>query len=199
MALPDERRKKNTKYNLEGHAHFLTFSTYRRLPLLTNDTWREWLAASIRAACDTHAVDLWAYVFMPEHVHLLLKPRRATYDIAKFEQSAKLSVARRILAELRATNSPLLLDLCVVVGSEKKLRFWQAGGGHDLNLWTMPKVVEKAQYCHRNPVTRRLVRDPARWRWSSFRWLELGAREGEPLRVDAWDESLLPDAVDEGH
>jgi putative transposase len=66
-------RKKNKKHNIEGHAHFLTFSCYRRLPLLTNDRWRQWLAESTRAACQKHVCALWAYVFMPEHVHLLLK------------------------------------------------------------------------------------------------------------------------------
>jgi len=30
-------RKRNKKYNIAGHAHFLTFSVYQRLPLLTND------------------------------------------------------------------------------------------------------------------------------------------------------------------
>jgi len=30
-------RKRNKKYNIIGHAHFLTFSVYKRLPLLTND------------------------------------------------------------------------------------------------------------------------------------------------------------------
>ena len=74
-------RKRNKKYNIPGHAHFLTFSCYRRIDLLTNDTWRQWLAESIRGKCDEHKIALWAYVFMPEHVHLLLKPLREIYDL----------------------------------------------------------------------------------------------------------------------
>jgi len=62
-------RKRARKFDLAGHAHFLTFSCYRRLPLLTNDAWRAMLATSIRNACDKYRVALWAYVFMPEHVH----------------------------------------------------------------------------------------------------------------------------------
>jgi len=48
---PAPHRKLNKTYNLEGHAHFLTCSCYRRLPLFTNDTWRMRLAESIRNAC----------------------------------------------------------------------------------------------------------------------------------------------------
>jgi putative transposase len=184
-------RKKNKKYNIEGHAHFLTFSCYRRLPLLTNDRWREWLAESTRAACRKHLFALWAYVFMPEHVHLLLKPRRPVYDVAVFEHDLKLVVARRILSHLKNANSTLLTNLRVEASGQQTFRFWQAGGGHDLNVWTLKKAVEKAQYCHRNPVKRRLVTDPVQWRWSSYRCLELGKSEDEPLIVDDWDETLI--------
>jgi putative transposase len=194
--FPHRRRVK--KYNVEGHAHFLTFSCYQRMPLLTNNTWRAWLAEAVRAACDKHSVALWAYVFMPEHVHLLLKPRRTVYDIATLEQAMKLSLSRRVRNALVREKSPLLQQLLVDDAGTPGYRFWQRGGGHDLNVWTMRKAIEKAEYCHRNPVLRRLVRSPEQWRWSSVRWLELGKRDGEPLRVDEWDEGLLPEECGSG-
>ena len=182
-------RKRNKKYNTTGHVHFLTFSCHRRMKLLSNDPWRMWLAESIRSQCDKHDIALWAYVFMPEHVHVLLKPRRTSYDLAAWEQGTKLSWSRKIIVHLSRQGSPLLQAVRVKEG----YRLWQAGGGHDLNIWTMKKVIEKAEYCHRNPVKRRLVDSPEKWRWSSFRWLEQGIRDGEPLRVDDWDETLLDD------
>ena len=191
MLTPEGWRKRNKKYNIEGHAHFLTFSCYRRLPLLTNDLWRKWLAEAVRRTCDQYRVAVWAYVFMPEHVHLLLKPRLAQYDLARIEQVMKLSVARRVLNSLLERRSSLLDQLRVQSGGRCGYRFWQKGGGHDLNVWSLGKAVEKAKYCHRNPVMRRLARSPEQWWWSSFRWLEQGRRDGEPLRVDEWDESLV--------
>ena len=59
----------------------------------------------------------------------------------------------------------------------------------DLNSWTLEKAVEKAVYCRNNLIPRRLVKTSNDWRWSSFRWLELGLREKEPLALDAWDDS----------
>jgi putative transposase len=187
-----QHRKRVKTYNVSGHAHFLTFSCYQRMPLLTNDLWRQWLAEAVRQSCDDYTVGLWAYVFMPEHVHLLVKPRLENYDIAVFRKSIKQAVAKRVINELRRTRS-LTLKKLVVQERPGKLcyRFWQEGPGHDKNIWSLEKAVEKANYCHRNPVKRGLVKDPARWRWSSFRWLELGSRKGEPLRVDDWDERLL--------
>jgi putative transposase len=186
MELPQPHRKRNKKYNVAGHAHFLTFSCYRRMALLTNDTWREWLAASARDQCDEHEIALWAYVFMPEHVHLLLKPRREVYDLAAFEQAMKLSWSRKVIVHLTRERSPLL----DTVRFKNGYRLWQKGGGHDLNIWTMKKAIEKAEYCHGNPVKRRLVKSVEQWRWSSFRWLVQGKRDG-PLRLDDWDETLM--------
>jgi hypothetical protein len=62
---------------------------------------------------------------------------------------------------------------------------------HDLNIWNMKKAVEKAEYCHWNPVKRRLIKSPEQWRFSSFRWLVLNQREGQPLDVDDWSEEIL--------
>jgi len=179
-------RKRNKKYNIAGHLHFLTFSCYNRQPLLTNDPWRRWLADSIQAKCVEFDFDLWAYVFMPEHVHLLLKPRLEIYDLACFEKSFKLSWTRKMILHLSKIKSPLLEKFRTKNG----IRLWQPGGGHDLNIWSMKKAIEKAQYCHNNPVKRKLVKSPEQWKWSSFRWLELGHHESEPLSLAPWDESL---------
>jgi putative transposase len=175
------------RYNVPGHVHFYTFSCYKRLPMLTNDVWRQWLAESIAHARKELQVDLWAYVFMPEHAHLLLHPRREKYRISDFMQLAKNPMARRVIGSLKKSNAPLLESLRVTRrDGDIEHRFWQAGGGHDLNIWTMKKAIEKAEYCHNNPVKRRLARSPETWRWSSFRWLVQGARDNEPLHVDDW-------------
>jgi putative transposase len=71
-----------SRVNVPGHVHFYTFSCDQRLPLLTNDTWRIWLVESINHARKELDVALWAYVFMPEHVHLLVHPRRENYRIS---------------------------------------------------------------------------------------------------------------------
>ena len=59
-------RKRVRHYNEPGHCHEPTFSCYRRMPLLTNDDWREKLGGSIDRAMDRHAFSLVAFVYMPE-------------------------------------------------------------------------------------------------------------------------------------
>jgi len=176
-------------FNTPGHAHFLTFSCLQRMPLLTNELWLSWLGRSVRKACLTHEFALWAYVFMPDHVHLLVKPQRETHDLSLFLKSIKNPISIRIAEELRANPTSLLSDLTVPCGkSGNVFRFWQSGPGYDKNIWSMETAIEKAEYCHRNPVKRGLVDSPDLWRWSSFRWLECNSRQDEPLQVDDWIE-----------
>ncbi len=44
-------------YEEPGHVRELTFSCYLRMPLLTNDTWREMLSRSIERAADNGLMD----------------------------------------------------------------------------------------------------------------------------------------------
>ena len=71
-ARPHRKRVKH--YHEPGDLHELTFSCYSRLPLLTNNQWRRWLARCIDEANREEGIRLAGFVFMPEHVHLLVWP-----------------------------------------------------------------------------------------------------------------------------
>jgi len=179
--------RRRTSWNLPGHAHFITFSCYQRRPYLKSQTCCEWLCAGIRTACDAEKFRLWAYVFMPEHVHLLVFPTRAQYSMSLFLKRMKLPVVRRVHARLKRDHSDFLKQNTF----GKSFHFWQAGGGHDLNIHSWKNVIAKAEYCHANPVKRKLVDSVEAWRWSSFRWLVMGERNSAPLRLDDWDDSYV--------
>ena len=40
MKIPEGHRKRVRHFHEAGHCHELTFSCYRRMPLLTNNVWR---------------------------------------------------------------------------------------------------------------------------------------------------------------
>ena len=75
--------KRCKRYNISGHGHELTFSCFRRLPLLKNPTFCDYLAEAVRAAQHTHRFDVWAYVFMPEHLHLLIYPTQEANPVKR--------------------------------------------------------------------------------------------------------------------
>jgi putative transposase len=46
-------------------------------------------------------------------------------------------------------------------------QFWQKRC-YDHNCRTNETVLENIKYCHKNPVTRGLVKDPGDWQWSAI-------------------------------
>ncbi|MGE5295511.1 MAG: transposase [Solirubrobacterales bacterium] len=89
METGEPRRKRCHRYNFSDNAHELTFSCFRGRPFLKSERARDYLVDSIVAAKAKHAFDLWAYVFMPEHVHLLIHPRTETYSISDILRAIK--------------------------------------------------------------------------------------------------------------
>jgi REP element-mobilizing transposase RayT len=56
-----------------------------------------WFIEALERARATHGCALWAYVIMPEHVHLLVYPGHAPFRMADFLYTLKKSVSNRAL------------------------------------------------------------------------------------------------------
>jgi putative transposase len=135
-----QRRMRRPAANEPGHAHELTFSCFRGFPFLRSDRSCAWLAEAIAAARQKLGFSLWAYVFMPEHVHLLLRPSEANYEIAAILKAIKQPVGTKAIKFLRQSSSPWLTRISVKHGKKLEHFFWQPGGGFDRNVID-PKLI----------------------------------------------------------
>ena len=182
-ASRQRKHKTCNRYNIPGHAHELTFTCFRRFPLLSKDRSRRWLIDAIGRAREGHAFDIWAYVIMPEHVHLLVFARREVYDISRVLTAIKWPVAQAALEYLRAKDSPWVEKLTDRQPNGRvDTRFWQRGGGYDRNITKESTLSEAIQYIHEKPVRRGLVDAATDWTWSSARWY--AGEVDVPLLVD---------------
>jgi len=163
-------RKTRRTFNIAGHAHALTFSCYHGLKLLNNNRTRQWLLEAVDLARDRYRFDVWAYVIMPEHVHLLIRPN-SVYDMSAILKAIKQPVARKAMQYLREHDPALLAELAVRRPSGRtEHRFWQQGGGYDRNIHDPATARHIIDYIHHNPVRRGLAAGPIDWPWSSARW-----------------------------
>ena len=189
----DRRAKFKTCQRIDerGHAHALTFSCFRRRSFSTKDRSRTWFIEAIERARHSHEFHLWAYVIMPEHVHLLIWPSRPNYSISSILTSVKQSVSKRCLDHVREWTPEFLRHMEDRQPNGKvHHRFWQRGGGYDRNI-TEPKTVwTEIDYIHANPVRRGLCERPIDWVWSSA--IEYERPGTGLLRID---QSSLPRTV----
>ena len=135
-----------------GDLHFVTFSCFHRCAYLESSAMRDLFEEALARMCHCYQFDVFGYVVMPEHVHLLLsEPGKDLLAVGL--QALKISVSKR------AEERP----------------FWQARY-YDFNVFTRSKLVEKLDYMHWNPVKRGLVEKPEDWRWSSCRYYRTGVQ-----------------------
>lgn len=193
-----QRRKTIRHIHEPGDLHEFTFSCQHRMPLLTNDVWRTALAQFIDVSGEQFRFDLVAFVFMPEHVHLLTYPRERVPDIEGYLAGIKQRLSTVVEDDLRAHNSRLIERLTFIDrGGKEVFRYWLQGPGYDRNMQTVEAVRASMDYIHRNPVKRGLVRQDRQWRWSSASFYETdGALHDahcpriQPLPAEFWDSHV---------
>jgi len=136
------KRFQNTR-----QSHFVTFCCYHRQPLFSADASGRVFESALERVRRTFGLRIYAYVVMPEHVHLLLsEPERQT--LADALKSLKQGVSRRLIGNAE--------------------HFWQKRY-YDFNIRDYPQFTQKLRYIHMNPVRAGLCERPEDWEWSSFR------------------------------
>jgi putative transposase len=158
---------RNRHFNTPGHAHELTSSCYCQKPYLNDSRVCKILMEEIESARRLYDFDLWAYVIMPNHVHLLLWPKKRQYDIAEIQQAIKGRTARRYSEWQLENDCSRYETYKVKERGEMRFRFWQRGGGFDRNLWNNKPIYDSILYIENNPVRRGLAAKAGEWEWSS--------------------------------
>jgi len=159
-----------------GHSHFITFTCYRRLEHLANSHACSVVLRALENTRKRYGLRVFAFVLMPEHVHLLLsEPEHGTLARAlQSLKSASARMARGARTETVETRTP----------------FWQARY-YDRYMRDFDEFSEKLRYIHRNPVKRGLCSSPELWPWSSFRHYWNGADVEVEIESD-WTARAKP-------
>ena len=157
------------RYYGKADLHFITFSCYRRLPLLSTAGARDLVVQELARVRAEYGFKLVGYVVMLNHVHLLMsEPVKGTPSTVM--QMLKQRVSRK-MRSCGGVPSSVLEGGCRAFrlnedGQEGKA-FWQERF-YDFNVYRSGKVKEKLNYMHANPVIRGLVPHPKDWPWSSW-------------------------------
>jgi putative transposase len=171
----EPRYKTLRRIDVDHGWRFLTFSCYQRLPLLDSPHVRDRLLDSLTRARERCKFRLRAWVIMPNHVHLILKPNSPDWPVAEILRAIKQPHAQTTLREWKRETDPILVSLADGSGV---LKYWQPGGGFDRNIRNASELHREVEYIHDNPVTRELVKERCDWPWSSARW-HAGQRDGQ--------------------
>lgn len=170
MQPPPRHRKTIRRFESLGGIHELTFSCCGHEPLIALVNAYHCLAVVVGRACATHGFELLAFVFMPDHVHIVVRAVHPAARVSNLLQAIKRVVSYRTHLAIESRSPEL--DRWLMHrerGGRRTFRFWQPGPGYDRNLVWPESVRNSIRYVHRNPVRKGIVEHPSEWSWSSWR------------------------------
>ncbi|MES1147423.1 MAG: transposase [bacterium] len=123
----ETHRKTRKSFHEPGHIHAYTFSCYKCLPALQElNAWKE-VCEGLDEARSKVGFKLFAYVLMPNHVHLLILPGE-TGETEEILHAIKRPTSVRVLKRAKEEKHPMAELLKIKTKSGVVGRLWQAGG-----------------------------------------------------------------------
>ncbi len=162
------------KFHDKQGLYFVSFATVYWIDVFTREKYLTILANSIDYCRAKKAMEVYAYCFMPSHVHLVF--RSGKEDPSGLLRDFKKHTAKEVLQAIednpQESRREWLFWMFEKAGKEKgnisKYQFWQHHN-KPIELWTDKVIQQKIDYIHNNPVESGFVIDCVDWKYSSAR------------------------------
>ena len=164
----------NYKFRDQQCLYFVTFTVIRWIDVFTRRVYKEILVDSLKYCIEMKGLELYAWVIMSNHVHLIIgttgQPLENIMRDIKRHTSKKLTTA--ISENPQESRRDWLLWFFERDGranpNNEKFQFWQQGN-HPIELWSNHVLDQKLEYIHNNPVVAGWVDEPEHYLYSSAR------------------------------
>ena len=178
------------------HLYFVTTKAVQGKPIFDRPYLANIVLGSLRYMRLNHWIKLYAYVLMPNHIHLIVKyldehqPSQVLRDFKKF-------TAKEIIGELERRGERRLLSFLEAAASNTKKqthKVWE-DGYFDKSIFSEPFLFQKMDYIHHNPLQPHwsLAERPEEYRYSSARNYAL--HDDSVMQIDHCSELLHGAAV----
>ena len=157
-----------TRYRIfdNHYPHFLTCTIVGWLPVFNRPELVDIVLNSWKYLVDHRRLEIFGYVVMEDHLHLIAKSSNLAKEIGDF----KSFTARQIIDWLKDRGHQRLLDQLVWNKERHKAdrdyQLWQEGS-HPEQIQSVEMMWQKLEYMHNNPVRRGYIALPEHWRRSS--------------------------------
>jgi len=168
---------RNYKFHNKAGLYFVSFATVYWIDVFTRQIYFDVLADSIRYCRKEKGLELYAYCFMPSHVHLVF--RSADEDSSGLLRDFKKHTSKKIVKAIEENSQESRREwlLWMFERAAKKKgnilgrQLWQHHN-KPIELWSDKVIKQKIDYIHNNPVENGFVTEPTHWKYSSARNFE---------------------------
>lgn len=161
--------------------YFVTFTVVDWLDIFLREEYANILIDSIRYCQKHKGLELYAYVIMPSHVHMIAAAKEG--NLGEILRDMKKHTAKAIVKAIEENPGESKRELFIAhfykAGKESKrhtnFQFWEETN-HPVELYSDKFIIQKETYIHMNPVEMGLVSKPEHYRYSS-------ACEESPVKI----------------
>ena len=167
-----KRRPRLKHFGYTGcHRYFVTICTHNKIPVFTNEEIaKRYIGLLAEKAISLH-FKVWAYCFMPDHVHFLAEGMAQDADLKKFVSSFKqgtgyhFSISNKVKAAhihgrakaLHYGDVGNLGNVAQGFSPAEKAKLWQPSF-YDHVLRKNEDLLETVKYIFNNPVRKKIVK-----------------------------------------
>ncbi len=165
---------RNYKFHNPNGIYFVSFATVHWVDVFVREAYFKVLAESVEHCRKEKGMELFAYCFMPSHVHFIFRsklgdPSGLLRDIKKYTSKVLVNAIQQHPKESR---KEWLLPMFQQAGTDKEnsvnYQFWQRHN-KPIELWSPSVIKQKRDYIHNNPIVSGFVTSPEDWKYSSAR------------------------------
>ena len=171
------------KISIDHPLHYLTSVTRNRLPVFRTDELKSVAAKALDEARRSSGIPIFAYVIMPDHMHLITGGEKTVSETNRFMNGI---TARRVIDHLKEKNHQRSLEKLRIPSRKPREHSYSLFDHHPngFSINNEKTMMQKANYIHQNPVRAGLADHPNDYLYSSARIWNGKPRPDEPLTVD---------------
>jgi putative transposase len=144
---------------------FVTTTCKDWLHLFQSHTIMRIIADSLTFLNEKYKVQIVGYVFMPNHIHLLMFLENGK-NLSSYMRDFKKFTSVKIRKQLEAEEQYFLVDQLRFTKGAQKLKVWQ-DRFDDFYITNPKSFLTKLNYIHNNPLKRGLVKSAPDYQYSS--------------------------------
>ena len=144
---------------------FVTTTCKDHLHLFKNEFYFNVLYDSLKFVNEKYKAEIVAYVFMPNHIHLILFFEKEN-RLSDYMRDFKKYTSTRIRQLIEIENRDEILTAIRYKHRKQKFKIWE-DRFDDLHLYTQKVLLIKLNYIHNNPVEKGWVKNSFDYKHSS--------------------------------
>lgn len=166
----------------QGAVHFVTFTVHQWVDVFSRKVYSEILLDSLRYCQENKGLEIFAWVIMSNHAHLILRAKNE--NLSDVIRDLRKFTAKKIYnAIVENTQESRKKWLKMTLTFEDQVWFWEKGY-HGEEIYSLSFFETKAKYIHENPVRAGIVERPEEYLLSSAGDI-FGVRKG-PLKLEVF-------------